>query len=226
MRHNVREFVKMVTEHIDLPEPIIEIGSYQVEGQEELANLRPLFPGKRFTGCDMRPGNGVDRIENVECLSFQDESVGTIICMDTLEHVRNIISAKNEMHRVLKTNGYIIISSVMYHPIHDYPYDYWRFTPEAFSFLLNQYAYKKVFYQGFHDFPHTVLGIGAKTNNNNLEKISSNINNEPIYIYGNEYAKTYDINTWTSLKYRFLHKCLRELMKLALKLQYSVSNGV
>lgn len=219
----MREFLKLVAEAINLPEPIIEIGSYQVAGQEELADLRPLFPGKSYTGCDMRSGNGVDRIENVECLSFADESIGTIICMDTLEHVKNIMQAKNEMHRVLKNDGYLVISSVMHHPIHDYPYDYWRFTPEAFNFLLEQYSSKIVFYQGFHNFPHTVFGIGAKTNCA-LESVSFiNVAGEPLYTHGCNNTNDFTHSSWAALKNRFFHKCIYELTRMALRLQYATS---
>jgi hypothetical protein len=34
----------------DLPGPIVEIGSYQVAGQEAVADLRRLFPGKSYLG--------------------------------------------------------------------------------------------------------------------------------------------------------------------------------
>ena len=45
-------------ETFDLPGPILEIGSYQVPGQEEIADLRTLFPGKEFVGVDVRAGPG------------------------------------------------------------------------------------------------------------------------------------------------------------------------
>ena len=59
------------------PEPIVEIGAFQVSGQEAIADLRPIFPGKRYIGCDMQPGPGVDRIEDIHALSFASGEVGT-----------------------------------------------------------------------------------------------------------------------------------------------------
>ena len=47
-------------------------------------------------------------------------------------------------------------------PIHDYPYDYWRFTPEAFRSLLKPFTSSFVDFAGEGDFPHTVVGIGFK----------------------------------------------------------------
>ncbi|MCL5773829.1 MAG: class I SAM-dependent methyltransferase [Firmicutes bacterium] len=157
-------------------EPIVEIGSFIVQGQEELANLRPIFAGKKFIGCDMRNGNGVDRIENIESLAFADESIGTILILDTLEHIQNCFKAFDEIHRVMKNEGTVIMSSVMNFPIHDYPSDYWRFTPEAFKFLLNKFPVKIIGIQGNPDHPHTVLAVGIKSNDfSKFEKILNDL---------------------------------------------------
>ena len=121
MRENIRALVAYIAAKIDLPEPIVEIGSFQVEGQEELANLRPFFLNKNYIGCDMREGHGVDRIENLEKLTFENESIGTILMLDTIEHVAPLQKAMNEIYRVLKPEGWLIMSSVMDFPVHDYP---------------------------------------------------------------------------------------------------------
>ena len=75
MRGNIREFVRAVAETIEIPEPIVEIGSFQVEGLIYAVDLRPFFLGKRYIGCDVREGPGVDRIEDVRRLSFADAFV-------------------------------------------------------------------------------------------------------------------------------------------------------
>jgi hypothetical protein len=47
-------------------------------------------------------------------------------------------------------------------PIHDFPHDYWRFTPEAFISLLQTFNSSFVDFAGDKLFPHTVVGIGFK----------------------------------------------------------------
>jgi hypothetical protein len=162
MRKNVRSLVEIVDAYLPLAEPIVEIGSYQVEGQEQLADLRSIFAGRDFTGCDMRSGRGVDRIENVEALTFSDRSVGSLIMIDTLEHVRNCHAALGEAYRVLRPEGVIIATSVMDFSIHHHPSDYWRFTPEAFKHLLGPFQQTMVGYQGNPEKPHTVFGVAIK----------------------------------------------------------------
>src|SRR5207247_2020024 len=47
---------RAVTETFTLPEPVVEIGSYQVEGQDDGVHLRNLFGGRDFIGVDMGGG--------------------------------------------------------------------------------------------------------------------------------------------------------------------------
>ncbi len=145
-----------------ITEPVYEIGSYRVEGQEEFADLRPFFPGKVYVGCDMRPGLGVDRVEDVHCLRIKDNSVGTVLIFDTLEHVENVHQAMKEIYRILKPGGLVIVSSVMKFPLHDYPSDYWRFTPKAFELLLKRFALFEVEFDGDPQFPEGIYGFGIK----------------------------------------------------------------
>jgi hypothetical protein len=58
MHPHLREFFDLCARTLVCPEPIVEIGTLQVAGQEAIAVLRPLFPGKIYIGCDMRPACG------------------------------------------------------------------------------------------------------------------------------------------------------------------------
>ena len=170
MRKETRAFVECLSKELVLPDPIVEIGSLQIEGQEKYADLRPFFSNKEFIGCDMRQGPGVDRLENLHALNFADNSVGTIILLDTMEHVRYPFKAMEEVYRVLKPGGVIIMTSVMLCPIHDYPADYWRFTPEAFQVLLEKYTTIKVWHDRPSLFPRTIYGLGVKQELSDFEK--------------------------------------------------------
>lgn len=162
MRDNVKGFVKCCSRVFQPPDPVFEIGSLQVPQQIGYADLRPFFKSRTYVGCDMREGPGVDRIENVEALGLPDGTVGTMIMADTLEHVENPHRALDEVHRVIRNGGMVIMTSVQNFPIHDYPRDFWRFTPEAFSFLLRKFSARLVGAQGDLTNPHTVFGIGFK----------------------------------------------------------------
>ncbi len=162
MRAAVVEFARDVAESFALGDPLVEVGARAAEGQEAIADLRQLFGANEHIGCDMQPGPGVDRIEDVHHLSFADESVGTVICLETLEHVVDPIRAVEEMHRVLRPGGLLAISSLMFFPIHEHPWDLWRFTPEGFQRLLAPFESSLVVAQGWDLMPEGVFGIGIK----------------------------------------------------------------
>jgi SAM-dependent methyltransferase len=162
MRQSVKDYLGRILERYSIQGPVYEIGSYRVEGQEEFADLRRFFPGKAYVGCDMRPGLGVDRVEDVHCLKIKRNSIGTVLIFDTLEHVENVHRAMEEVYRVLKPGGMVILSSVMNFPIHDYPGDYWRFTPKAFELLLRRFDAYEVEFDGDPAFPEGIYGFGIK----------------------------------------------------------------
>jgi len=168
MRDNVKALVKAFAETFPVREPVYEFGSLQI-GPPGYADLRPFFPGKAYVGCDMREGPGVDRVVVLERLPMPDKSIGTVLSADTIEHVFPLFKAFEEMFRVLADDGAILVTSVMDFWIHAHPYDYWRFTPEAFAGLLEPYPMKIIGYQGLPDFPHTVCGVAFKSYQPGLE---------------------------------------------------------
>ena len=162
MRRAIKDFVQIVASTVPVKGPIYEFGSYQVATQEGFADLRPFFPGMEYIGTDMREGPGVDIVLNLHDINLPADSVGTALCLETLEHVEYPHKALQEIHRILKPEGMVVISSTMFFPIHDFPFDYWRFTPEAFRSLLKSFDGVFVGYAGDVTFPHTLVGVGFK----------------------------------------------------------------
>lgn len=140
--------VRAVAEAFSLPGPILELGSYQVPGQESLAELRSLFPGESYTGIDLRPGPGVDEIADVEDLPYPDSSIGTVLALNTFEHVPRFWRGFDEIARVLRPDGALLVTTPFYFHIHNHPSDYWRFTPASFDVLLEDYPHRILGWQG------------------------------------------------------------------------------
>jgi SAM-dependent methyltransferase len=155
----LRGLVRAVAETCTLPGPIVEVGSRLVTGQEDLGDLRPFFPGRAFVGLDVRPGPGVDMQASVEALPLADRSVGTILALNTLEHVPRFWLALQELRRVLRPDGVLLVACPFHVHIHRHPEDYWRFTPEALDLLLEGYPSRVLGWQGPRSRPAAVWAL-------------------------------------------------------------------
>src|SRR5262245_6990533 len=101
---------RAVGETFDFPGPIIEVGAYQVQGQEEMSDLRGYLSGRPYVGIDVREGPGVDEVADVEDLPYASESIGMVIALSTFEHVPHFWRGLEEVFRVLKPDGALFIS--------------------------------------------------------------------------------------------------------------------
>jgi SAM-dependent methyltransferase len=163
VRPSIRAFVETCSRTLPLPDPVYEFGSYRAEGQERLADLRPLFPGRPYVGSDAREGPGVDRVLDLHALDLSDDTVGTALVLDTFEHVRYPHRAASELHRVLRPDGVLIVSTVMDYPVHAAPHDYWRFTPQGLEAVLEGFPSVVVESAGAERLPRSVVGVAFAT---------------------------------------------------------------
>lgn len=79
-----------------------------------------------------------DVVGDLCLLPIATHSLDAVIALEVLEHVRNPIAACSEIARVLKPNGVIILSTPFIFPIHDNPYDYYRYTKYGLKDLLDK----------------------------------------------------------------------------------------
>ena len=64
-----------------------------------------------------------------------------------------------EVQRVLRPDGIFVVSCPFNVRIHNHPSDYWRFTPEAFEVLLEDYPQKIIGYHGPEERPENVWAV-------------------------------------------------------------------
>ena len=104
-----------------------------------------------FKGC-VNPHFGCDVVQSSESradvictateLPFKDESYATVIVTQVIEHVGDHETMLREAFRVLQDNGVLILSGPMYWPLHEEPYDFFRFTEHGFRFLLEKAGFR------------------------------------------------------------------------------------
>jgi len=111
---------------------VIEIGA------EKYLDYKNYFPNSteyvhtNISGdCDMI-------LDVTNMLSIEDKSVDTIICISVLEHIWEYQRAINEIERVLKPGGKLLLTVPFGFPIHD-TIDYWRFTSDFYKKELKKF---------------------------------------------------------------------------------------
>jgi SAM-dependent methyltransferase len=138
MRQIAKDVVKTTVDILPIGGPILEIGSLRLPGQEDFADLRPLFPNCEYIGTDLQNGLGVISAYKL-AEEFGWASVGCVVCIDTLEHVSNPSLLIDNVYEILKYDGIFILVTVFNWVIHKHPYDYWRFTSDGLLELCQRF---------------------------------------------------------------------------------------
>ena len=79
---------------------------------------------------------------------FSPRTFDAVIALEVLEHVSEPELAISGIYKILKTQGVFIFSTPWIIPIHDRPYDYYRFTPAALQMLCKEFSNVKIFARG------------------------------------------------------------------------------
>jgi SAM-dependent methyltransferase len=75
--------------------------------------------------------------ESILDLSFPDAMFDCLVADQVLEHVTgDPRRAIEESFRVVKPGGLVLHTTCFIQPIHRHPVDFWRFSPEALSYLV------------------------------------------------------------------------------------------
>jgi SAM-dependent methyltransferase len=95
------------------------------------------FPNR--VAVDIRRGTGVHLLSDAHALALADSTFDVVICTEVLEHLREPQRAVDEMYRVLKPGGTLLLTTRFLFPIHDAPHDYFRFTKYGLQYLLRRF---------------------------------------------------------------------------------------
>jgi SAM-dependent methyltransferase len=88
---------------------------------------------------DIRPGIGVQIIGDTQALGIADATFDVVLCTEVLEHLPQPQQAVDEMFRVLKPGGQLLLTTRFLFPIHDAPHDYFRYTKYGLRHLLRRF---------------------------------------------------------------------------------------
>jgi SAM-dependent methyltransferase len=91
-----------------------------------------------YVGCDVVQSSEkkVDIICDATNIPVESSSYDIVICTQVIEHIFDHTKVFEEAHRLLKPNGFFIVSGSFVWGMHEVPYDFYRFTKYGFRQLL------------------------------------------------------------------------------------------
>lgn len=131
---------------------ILDIGTSQ-RFAKELRPYESWFDGRTYIAAGFNPSNefgpyNCDVNQDIESMTFSDESFDGLICLEVLEHVRNPFKAVSEIRRVLRTGALLLLTVPFLTQYHgkggashkhsEYP-DFWRFTHQGLELLFSDF---------------------------------------------------------------------------------------
>ena len=98
-----------------------------------------------YTGVDyLTDRSEPDIVASATDLPLNDKSFDTVVSTEVLEHVAEPLRALREMQRVLKPGGYLILTTPMYWPRHEVPYDFFRYPYDGLLYLIKESGFELV----------------------------------------------------------------------------------
>lgn len=96
------------------------------------------FLGEHVINLDIEDSAHVHIVNKSSRVPFKDNSIDAVLLEYVLEHVENYHELLQDVMRVLKPGGSILITVPFRQNYHACPQDYWRFTHEGLEALLLQ----------------------------------------------------------------------------------------
>ena len=118
------------------PGRLLEVGSRARSG---LTRRDWAQPGWDYSGFDIKPGPNVDVVGDAHTLArhYQPAAFDAVMAFSVLEHLLMPWKFVIELNRVLKPGAVGLFTTHQCWPLHDEPWDFWRFSDTAWTGLLN-----------------------------------------------------------------------------------------
>lgn len=87
---------------------------------------------------------GSDIVASLDALPLPDASFDAALCTEVLEHVRHPETVVAELARVLVPGGQLCVTVPFVWPLHEEPFDFFRYTPFALRDMLEAHGFRNV----------------------------------------------------------------------------------
>lgn len=141
-RQGLYEFLNPQFAEIGAEEKVLTIGA----GGEINELLYEYAEKKQFKveSFDIDEDKTPDILGDICTYEFKEGTYDTIVMCEVLEHLHAPHLGVETVYKALKPGGRLILTTPFIFPIHDRPYDYFRFTKYGLKHLLSKFKEVKV----------------------------------------------------------------------------------
>ena len=142
MNYDYQRFFEEKLKELAKEPDVLDIGGGH-PFQKYMAPYKEWFKGVRYETLDPAPEYKPTIVGDVHKMPIKDASVSAILCNSVLEHLYDPARAVEEMYRVLKPGGKILLYTHFIYPYHARKgiyKDYFRFTEDAFHHLFAKFS--------------------------------------------------------------------------------------
>ncbi len=104
-------------------------------------------------------GSSIQINDLMDGIPLEAESVDLVICTEVLEHVPRPQFLCNEIYRILRPGGVALLTTPMVWPLHEEPYDFFRYTKYGVKYLLAQSRFSSVEIRPSNGYWYSVLSL-------------------------------------------------------------------
>jgi SAM-dependent methyltransferase len=122
-------------------------GARVLDGGSGDAPYRELFSHCEYVTVDW-PGSvysaacEADIVASLEALPVPDQSFDAVLSTQVLEHVSDPAKVVSELFRVLTPGGHLWLTAPLVWPLHEEPFDFWRYTAHGLRHLLERAGFR------------------------------------------------------------------------------------
>jgi SAM-dependent methyltransferase len=142
LRERRKLFVRWFSELPAVPLNVLDLGG-RIQPYRALLEDRPA----RYVAVDLRRTPLVDIIARAEQLPLRANAFDLVICTQVLEYVTDPCAVIDEIYRVLKPGGRLLLSAPAIFPV-DSDQDRWRFLPAGLQRLLGEFSRAEICSEG------------------------------------------------------------------------------
>jgi SAM-dependent methyltransferase len=135
-RRSILEFVVAYANELEPGARVLDAGAGDAPYRELFNHCE--YVTTDWSGSLHRGAKGADIIASLDRLPVADGSFDAVLCTQVLEHVDDPHRTLIELCRVLRPGGRLGLTAPLVWPLHEQPFDFFRFTPYGIEALLRR----------------------------------------------------------------------------------------